>query len=618
MNRGVLLRLLASLAFSFEIFVLLVSRPAAVGQPLPSQRPQPRPLPPMTQRIYAPLPTGGWQDVELVLNNNRPDTLTVRPTLFSGGVAAMADVVTLAAGEARWLRLSDLAPSAGRAATQNDAVELEYFGHALELGAQVALLRGRGAGVVDIPFSMPGEGRSLIQEATWPVGAGSRAVAVLGNASEAFVFATIAGPDRAGERIELPPHGTRTIVREASANPASPVDWLRVEVQGPTGSVRATGYVEAKNRVAAAIRFYDPEAARQADLFATNLRVADTWPTLVLKNTANMTITATPVFTGVKDDGELPVALPSIVLPPYAAVTVPLHRLQDEAGRRPDLGRVSLHVRNSGPPGTLIGSLSAASKDGTTAFDVPLREPGPLRKSTGSYPWRTDGDYNTLVTITNVADTPAQFIAFLTYGGGGQLELPMQELAPGATATFDLRQMRDRLSGVTSGQFRWSLIRSGGETKLVGRAEVVNVRDATATSYSCEVCCTWNPLQGFLTPSDWPVVIGGMGDAIIHEPYADCYGWVHDSTFGLPGGIARAPVVPRRPRGHGGRLRDGPQGVLPRGCAVPGRRRPHLRRPVARAHRRPRTHRRRGSRQARVEHGLRTQLRRHPLPLRRR
>jgi hypothetical protein len=489
----------------------------------------------VTQRIYAPLPNGIWLDGELVLNNNGADAVTVRPTLFSAGTAAAGAAMTLQPAEVRWLRLSDVNAPTGRELTATEAIELEYLGQQLEVGAQVTLLRRPNDGTVDVPFSMRGEYQSAVQEAVWPSPAGARAVVVLGNTTSNVLTVTVTEGARAGEKFEMGPHETRTIIREPDrvglqAGAAIRADSMRIEVAGPVGSVRAIGFVETRGKFSGAIRFYDPATARQPNLFATNLRLGHAWPALVLKNTSDSFVTATPRFLPFDDATGQPVELTPVMLTPKSATMVDLAPVMAAAEERSDLERVSVEVVNSGPPGSLIGGLSAFGRDLEQVFDVPLREPGSVRQSTGSYPWRIDGDYNTVVSVTNVAATRATFVVKITYADGSIQPAP-QHLAPGETAMFDMRRLRDGQSAgagrlpatVTTGQFRWSIIQSRGETKLNGRAEIVSVAEGRTSSYSCPECCPWSHAGAWVSPTTVTVPVGGTGDAGVTEGFRDCY-----------------------------------------------------------------------------------------------
>ncbi len=148
-------------------------------------------------------------------------------------------------------------------------------------------------------------------------------------------------------------------------------------------------------------------------------------------------------------------------------------------------------------------------------------------------PWRLDGDYQTKVTVTNVGTTPAFFTARLKHTGGDYI-LGARELAPGATAVFDLRALRDEQRRdqqghvipltATSGQFYWSLRDGRPGAKFAGRSEIVSVSQHVSSSYSCALCCTDSYGGGFISPNPITVGIDGTQAVSAWENMSSCYG----------------------------------------------------------------------------------------------
>jgi hypothetical protein len=506
-----------------------------VGSRTAYLRPSDLPLkPPMMQRIYAPLVRGPWTDGQLVLNNNSPTTMFIMSTFYSDGDATDGMSLTLQPAEVRWIALSELSVPTDQDVKANDGLELKYVGQMMELGAQLALIGSRRAGSVDVPFSEAGDYKTSVQEAVWPSSKGSEAIIALGNASDTPVFVTVQTPSERTTEIEIGPHATRTLKRESAATYQQPrtADWVRLDVRGAVGSLRATGFVAEHGRVVSGIRFYDPGTARQANLFASNLHVADAWPSLALKNTSDINVTATPVILSF-DSSQPPIDLKPVILVPHASVLVPLQALLDAVASRTDLAHVSIQVLSTGAPGALIGALSALSRDAAHMYDIPLRDSGSVGHATGSYPWRIDGDYNTVITITNVSNRPAIYHARINFDGGVYWFAP-KEIAIGGTAIFDLRQLRDHAipdmyghalpMTSTGGQFRWSNVLSHAETQLTGRAEIVSTAVGQSSSYSCWVCCPDSAGYGYLSPDAFSVAVGGTGDTGVIEHWHDCYG----------------------------------------------------------------------------------------------
>jgi hypothetical protein len=121
-----------------------------------------------------------------------------------------------------------------------------------------------------------------------------------------------------------------------------------------------------------------------------------------------------------------------------------------------------------------------------------------------------------VLAITNVGDKPGKFTVQINYDGGPYV-MGLTKINPGETKTFDLRQMRDQQTPdqnghplppeMTTAQIRWS-IRGDDSTRLIGRTEVVSVKDRVSTSYSCPVCCPNSFLDGFVTPLNPSTFIG--------------------------------------------------------------------------------------------------------------
>jgi hypothetical protein len=189
-------------------------------------------------------------------------------------------------------------------------------------------------------------------------------------------------------------------------------------------------------------------------------------PHLVLKNILDSAISATPRFLSPEGVSGKRVELPPVLLAAGEAREVDLAPLMAAATGRDDFRMASAEVENDGPAGRLIGALCRRGKATSMSYEVPLRDSGPARSSTGSYPWRVDGDYSTLVTITNLSQKQALFTVVISYPDG-QYILGLQKIEAGATAIFDLNKIQSEqianregqtiLRSVTGGQFLWSV-----------------------------------------------------------------------------------------------------------------------------------------------------------------
>ncbi|MGI9106433.1 MAG: IPT/TIG domain-containing protein [Pyrinomonadaceae bacterium] len=408
----------------------------------------------------------------------------------------------------------------------------------LEIWAQITLLGVGNSGSTDVTFSVLDGRGSEVQEAVWWMPEKGTAIIALGNSSDTAIHTSIQYSNGESQDVNIAPFATEYIRRKAgegeeiTSQAEGGAEAVKLITAGPAGSLRAVGVVTSNNRqFASSIRFYDPQAAVQANLFATNLRLKDALPRMVLRNTSSTSVSAQPRFrpTG-GEDGRV-VQLPALTLKPYDVVEVDLRPLINASMSRRDLNSVSVQVVSTGAPGSLIGALNSTDLENRISYDVPLRDSGRNRSLTGSYPWRVDRDYTTIVTISNVGEQPAKFHVDVRYAGGSYY-LPPRELAIGETATFDLRQMQAEQKpdhkgskipqSLKSGQFHWSVAATPGAPKLIGRAEVVSVSKRVSSSYSCPVCCPDSgPFGGFNGGS--PLLIDGFQARTASGEYIDCY-----------------------------------------------------------------------------------------------
>lgn len=201
--------------------------------------------------------------------------------------------------------------------------------------------------------------------------------------------------------------------------------------------------------------------------------------------------------------------------------------------RRLQIDRVSVQIRTEGAAGSLIGSLSAVDRATGLVHDVPLKDLGPIRQSTGSYPWRLDGDYSTVVSITNIGKSPANLAASIRHARG-VFWFNTEELGEGASAVFDLRMLRDGQTAdrdgrplpldVERGQFSWSIVTKDPAARFIGRAEVISASAGVSSSYSCGQCCPYSYSYGYTQPVPIWTPEGWSTGFNVYGQLKDCYG----------------------------------------------------------------------------------------------
>jgi hypothetical protein len=211
----------------------------------------------------------------------------------------------------------------------------------MQLGAQITLRGPDLPASLDVPFNEMMDFKSDVLEAVWWTPPGGDASIILGNSSghSILIDATFLG--REPRTIQILPHGTE-VVHLSVTSPAR-VESARFTTHGDMASLRATGFVRSQqSHYISSVRFYDPASAINSDLFATNLRTEGTDIHLVLRNTSDVKISATPRFLTVAGESGSPKQLPAIEIPPRQNAEVDLSGFQKALAGRKDAQAVSV------------------------------------------------------------------------------------------------------------------------------------------------------------------------------------------------------------------------------------------------------------------------------------
>jgi hypothetical protein len=473
----------------------------------PSSPPVPPCMAPTLQTIYAP--TIGLPEIAKgrIVFNSRVDVVTeVQPTFYTEeGIGISGAVVQVQPAEIRYVEIASLLPPTQRWRVRWGGMSLSYSGKVFDIWAQITLLGALNSGSSDVTFSVLNGRGSDTQEAVWWMPRGGRVVIALGNSSDTSIQTQLEYSGGDSQAVNIAPYATEYVRlhpgsrKSARGSHDSGGESVRLTTTGPAGSLKAAGLIMAPDsRLVSSMRFYDINSTVQQHLFSTNLRLRGYLPHIVLKNTSPANVTAQPRFRPTIGEGGNPVELPAITLAPGEITELNLDPLMAIAAGRPDLDSVSVQIVNSGSPGSLIGAIFGVDQESGVTYDVPLRDSGINRANGGAYPWRIDGDFSTVASVTNVGDKPSRFIAEIYYSGGRYL-FGHRDLAVGETASFDLRKIRDTRTpdangdllppSLTSGQFRWHWYPGPNAPRMIGRAAMTSVTKGISASYSCMPNC---------------------------------------------------------------------------------------------------------------------------------
>jgi hypothetical protein len=182
---------------------------------------------------------------------------------------------------------------------------------------------------------------------------------------------------------------------------------------------------------------------------------------------------------------------------------------------------------------TVIARLTSLDQSGDYAFDVPIKDPlAELMRVGGSYPWRLDNGFTTVLHLKNTINQPVFALVQVRYEGGSY-NLERLPLAPFQTIAVDIKQLRDSQQKdirdsvipkeIEGGQLVWFEETVGS---LIGRAEVRNVAEGVASSFSCSDPCPCPPASSntYLTPGSSVGPMGGTAQFTPMEQRRDCRG----------------------------------------------------------------------------------------------
>ena len=492
--------------------------------------------PPGNQVIYAPLielPEASGTQINL--NCRSPHVMDVTPTFYTRrGEAVIGDVFQMQPAEVKTVNLRTLMPVSIRNRHDWGGMTLSFTGGMLEMWAQLRLMNVNHGNSVDVVFSILQDKRSDVRNAVWWMPENGEAIIAVGNFGNSAARATVKFSNGDSEDVEVPAFGTHLIrKRSEQFQLRSNGDGEAVSVSAPgsNGSLIVAGGVAAiDGSFTSSIRFYDTKNVAQPNLYATNFRLRNVKPRMLLRNTGTETISAIPRFIPVFGDPNGFIDLPSVTLRPNEIADVDIEPLKGAVYGRADFDDVSIQVLNTGTSGSLIGALNGHDSSTGMTYDVPLRDIGGLRNSTGAYPWRLDQDLSTIVSITNIAPMRSEIVVQINYPGGPYMLNP-RRLAAGETVTYDLRKIRDEQipdrngnpipRSIEGGQFRW-FIHGPGSGRLIGRAEMLSVSQGVSSSYSCPEAgeCPTQFSYAFLSPSNVYLAPGDY--AVVHAEEVDC------------------------------------------------------------------------------------------------
>lgn len=279
---------------------------------------------------------------------------------------------------------------------------------------------------------------------------------------------------------------------------------ITIEHNGAAGAIMARMHISEPNKgYSSVMQFTDPTTAVSSKMNAGGLRIGSIGsdklePVVVARNIGN-TLSWVKVKLPYTDaNGNVQnINVPQRLVLAGKTTSIDLRPYLLLANLPASIKFTGIEVEYTTAPGTVLLNAVSPSKSGKHVYPVPLMDPQRMPSSAGGFPWKVDGDYNTIVYIKNETDTLKKITANLLYPGGGY-GLGVTEVKAGQTIAIDFKKLRNDQTpdvngsvipmNLETGQIAWSVIGADNRT-MSGRSEQVNEVLGIASTYACYNCC---------------------------------------------------------------------------------------------------------------------------------
>jgi hypothetical protein len=509
-------------------------------------------LPPSDDQIMniAYFTEQGDMNSTLRLNNNLLGPMTATVTFFnSHGEWFTAPLLTLPPQDVQRFRIADLTANAS-GDFQSGNVQVFYHGPAMAVTGQVTVASSSTHLIFEsFPTMSMGFASTRLDGIVWTPDAGTQASAALTNTTTNMLTVNI-GSAANTQSLTLRAHETRVVeLKDFLLNRQDVrAALIRIEHNGTPGAVIVTGFaLNEKTGFSCNLPFIDRATAKTAHLAGAHVRFGrpgskEGFPAgtrfnapLLIANAGDQP-TEARVFVDYTIGGVSARAeIAKLELAPSELRQVELSSAMARFAGSGPVDDAGVDIEYSGSPGAVIARLTSVDQSGDLAFDVPIKDPlAEMLRAGGSYPWRLDGGFTTVLHLKNTVNQRVFALVQVRYNGGSyNLErLPLQ---PYQTIAVDIRALRDGQqkdirdsvmpSDVEGGQVVWFEETVGS---LIGRAEMRNVAEGMASSFSCTEPCQCSPsfYTAFMTPASSVGPMGGTGQFQSMEQRQDCHGTI--------------------------------------------------------------------------------------------
>lgn len=493
-------------------------------------------------------------------------TSNVALVIYDSLGARMSEIpIMLQANETQRLTLVALQARVSR--RDVGGIQVRYFGMSMEVVGQISLGDPRYDGTVDVPMYEDMEFMSNTRDAVWWEAVYSDSILIIGNSSENGLSVNLK-TDMEEDNFKLHPHETRRVRLTPELGSGS-VRAVHLSSDGMPGQLRAAGFTrDLKTSSLDTIRYSDPAYATGNELFANGLPFGSNGYHLSVHNLIDTPVRISgELFAAVDGRGHTIHLVPLTLAPGESREARVNSSNQDlriwQGG--------TLRLSSTGGRGSFIVAFTALTAAGLYE-SVPFKDLGRQESSTGGYPWRLDGDYQSRIFISNTSDAPAVFVAQIIVSDIAPYIIGRRTIAPHATQIFDIRKLRDMQikdeRGATiprsanQGQFIWGLESHRTDSSgLIGRNEVRSDKQLSVANLSC-FSCTCGYGMSYITQDGPPnsmnsgqivnVNTWGEETSPCNQNNAYRVAVTPDWTFGTPGILSALAGQPSQVTGHAG------------------------------------------------------------------
>jgi hypothetical protein len=358
----------------------------------------------------------------LRLNNNLLSPATATVTFFNScGEAFIAPPLTLLPQDVQPFSVAELTSNAP-GDFHSGSVQVAYHGPPMAVTGQVSMASATShVAFESFPTMSMAFTSSRLDGIVWIPDAVARASAALTNTTKDRVAINI-GVETNIKTLTLNAHETRVLDLKEFLFSQHDVKaaLVRIEYNAPPGAIIVAGFaLNEKTGFSCNLPFVDRSTAKTARLAGAHVRFGkpdskEGFPAgtrfnapLVLANVGDQLIDARVFmdYTIGRVAGRVQIA--KLKLAPRQVQQVELSTPMAGRGVVGPVDDAGVDIETNGNPGAVIARLTSVDQSGDYAFDVPIKDPlAEMLRVGGSYPWRLDGGFTTMLHLKNTVGKP--------------------------------------------------------------------------------------------------------------------------------------------------------------------------------------------------------------------